>query len=123
MPSSTSPARRPTVNLVNMPIENKRRAEGIRHAAASVRREGRIEVDRPLELLEAHGDPVIAVTDPPHHALLRGARVADSAVLAAVSDSDHEQQPATSKTTSHVLLMSQDATNATRRRPAHVIYA
>ena len=74
MPSSTSPARRPTVDLVNMPIENKRRAEGIRHAAASVRRARTIEVDRLLELLEAHGDPVIAVTDPPHHALLRGAR-------------------------------------------------
>jgi hypothetical protein len=41
-----------------MPIENKRRAEGIRHAAASVRRARMIEVDRLLELLEAHGDPV-----------------------------------------------------------------
>jgi hypothetical protein len=58
MASSTSPARRPTVDLVDMPIENKRRAEGIRHAAASVRRARMIEVDRLLELLEAHGDPV-----------------------------------------------------------------
>jgi hypothetical protein len=62
------------VDLVNMPIENKRRAEGIRHAAASVRRARMSEVDRLLEMLEAHCDPVIAVTDPPHHALLRGAR-------------------------------------------------
>jgi hypothetical protein len=97
------------VDLVNMPIENKRRAEGIGHAAASVRRARMIEVDRLLELLEGHCDPV------------RGQLPAH--VARPMYHPPHEQQSATSKTTSRVLLMSADGTNATRRRPADVIYA
>jgi hypothetical protein len=64
MPSSTSPARRPTVDLVNMPIENKRRAE----RQCDPRRLADVEVvcrrvTDHVRLSRLHGRVVVVVVD------------------------------------------------------------